>query len=215
LTTNILKSKIRNENNYIFKKRKKEKRCTKFLAFQRYQYKHSKFFVRLSLYKLKLNKNDAPSVLASQTLQCPKVLTFSWNNVKCRITVFISVSWNCSHYGTKSFYISCYFMKILLPFGTACIIYTYCTLGTSHFAYGHFAYVAFCLQKICRQNDTLFRILCHMAYGHFAYRNRLDATKLCVKLPISVGQMRQNRFQHLSHSAYKMDWKIRIYLTLG
>jgi hypothetical protein len=77
--------------------------------------------------------------------------------------------------------------------------------GTSHFAY-----VAFFLQKICRQNDTLFRILCHMAYGHFAYRNRLDATKLCVKLPISVGQMRQNLFQHLSHSAYKMGCKIRI-----
>jgi hypothetical protein len=29
--------------------------------------------------------------------------------------------------------------------------------GTSHFAYGHFAYVAFCLQKIGRQTDTIFQ----------------------------------------------------------
>jgi hypothetical protein len=73
--------------------------------------------------------------------------------------------------------------------------------GTSHFAYGHFAYVAFCLQIFCRQNDTL---LCHLAFGHFASRKRLDATKLCVKLPISIGQMRQRLFQHLSHSAYEI-----------
>jgi hypothetical protein len=75
--------------------------------------------------------------------------------------------------------------------------------GTSHFAYGHFDYVAFCLQIFCRQNDTLFGILCHLAHGHFAYRNRLDATKMFVKLPISVGQMRQTLVQHMSHSAYE------------
>jgi hypothetical protein len=60
------------------------------------------------------------------------------------------------------------------------------------------------LRQTFMQNDTLFGILCHLAYGHFAHRYRLDATKLCVNLPISVGQMRQNLFQHLSHSAYKI-----------
>jgi hypothetical protein len=74
-------------------------------------------------------------------------------------------------------------------------------MGTSPLAYGHFAYVAFCLQIFCSQNDTLFRMLCHLAYRNFAYRNRLDATKLCVKWPVSVFQMRQNLLQHLSHSA--------------
>jgi hypothetical protein len=53
---------------------------------------------------------------------------------------------------------------------------------------GYFAYVAFCLQIFCRQNNTLFGILCHLAYGHFAYRNRLHATQLRVKLPISVAR---------------------------
>jgi hypothetical protein len=78
-------------------------------------------------------------------------------------------------------------------------------MGTSHFAYGHFAYVAFCLQIFCRRNDTLFPNFVSSGLRAFClgYRKRLDATKLCVKLPISVGQMRQNRFQHLSHLAYE------------
>jgi hypothetical protein len=97
------------------------------------------------------------------------------------------------------------------------LIYLTVERGTSHFAYGHFAYVTFCLHIFCRQNDTLFGILCHLAYGHFAYRNRLDATKLCVKLPISIGQMIQNLFQHLSHSAYKSGCKNKnlSYVGLG
>jgi hypothetical protein len=64
--------------------------------------------------------------------------------------------------------------------------------------------VAFRLQIFRRQNDTLFLLLWHLAYGHFAFRNRLDATKLRVKLLISGGQMRQNLFQHLPRSAYEI-----------
>jgi hypothetical protein len=75
---------------------------------------------------------------------------------------------------------------------------------------------AFCLYSIslqifCMQNDTLFRLLCHLAHGRFAYRNRVNATNLCVKLPISVSNMRQNICQHLSHSAYEMGWKSKVH----
>jgi hypothetical protein len=59
---------------------------------------------------------------------------------------------------------------------------------------------------------NFFRLLCHLAYGHFTCGNRLIAKKFCFKLPISLGQMSQNLFHHLSHFAYPTDGNL---FTLG
>jgi hypothetical protein len=80
---------------------------------------------------------------------------------------------------------------------------------------------AFCLcsillQIFCRQNDTLFPNFVSSGLQAFCLQKycRLDATKLCVKLPISVGQMRQNVFSTCLILPTKEAEKIS-YLGLG
>jgi hypothetical protein len=65
--------------------------------------------------------------------------------------------------------------------------------------------VAICLEKFCRQSDTLFLTFVSSSLCH---RNRLNATKLGVKVTISAGQMRRNLFQYLSLSELNRHMRV-------